>query len=80
MSDYQKQMQELKTQIKLLKQLGTAEGFYQYYFSELKNYRTNIECFNAVNDLYLDLFGEYRYSSWHSFCTTRHYKNQKRIN
>jgi hypothetical protein len=71
----QDQIQELQSTIKILKKLGTAEGFYQYFFEQLPKHRTNLECFNHVNDLHLDLFGEYRYSSWHSFRQTKHYLN-----
>lgn len=73
---YQDQIKELQKKTKLLKQLGTAQGFYQHYFNELKNHRTNLECFNSINDLHFDLFGEYRYSSWHTFCQSKFYKNK----
>lgn len=77
MANYQEQIQDLTKQNELLKQLGTTSGFYQYYFSELKHHRTNIECFNTVNDLHLDLFGEYRYSCWKAFVQSKYYTNKK---
>lgn len=54
---------------KMYKQLGgrTPYGFYQYYFNELPFHRTNLECFNHVNDIYFELYGEYRYESYNSF-------------
>lgn len=42
-------------------------GFFQYYFYELPHHRTKIEAFNHVNELYFDLFGEYRYEDYNSF-------------
>jgi hypothetical protein len=74
-----KQIEELQLQNKLMRQLATTNGFFQYYFSQLKYHRTNIECFNAVNDLYLDFFGEERYSSYKSFqvLQSRYYTHKK---
>lgn len=61
-------------------QLGgrTPHGFYKYYFDDLPYHPTNIECFNHVNQLYFDLYGEYRYSDYTSFRIqyNRHLKNQ----
>ena len=53
----------------LFKTLGgkSPDGFYIYYFNELPFHRNQNECFNHVNNLYLELFGEYRYSSYDSF-------------
>lgn len=66
-----KQIEELQAENKLMRQLATSTGFYEYYFSQLKHHRTNIECFNHVNDLYFDIFGEYRYASYYSFARTK---------
>lgn len=74
---FQQQIKELQKQNQLLKQLGTTIGFYEYYVENIPSYRTYIECFNAVNDLYFDLFGEYRYSCWHSFKQSKFYKNNR---
>lgn len=60
-------IKKLEAENKLMRQLATATGFFEYYFSMLKHYRTNLECFNAINDLYFDIFGEYKYSSHKSF-------------
>lgn len=51
----------------MMKTLGTNQGFFRYYFEQLKHHRTQIECFNMVNDRYFDFFGEYRYSCYNSF-------------
>lgn len=66
----QQQLDELQEQNRLMRQLATPVGFYQYFFKQLPQHRTQVECFNTVNDLYFDLFGEYRYSSYHSFRRT----------
>lgn len=64
----------------LRKELGGIKpfGFYRYYFNELPQHATKIECFNHVNELYFDLFGEYRYEEWNSFRNqyNRHLKNK----
>lgn len=61
------QIEELQAQNKIMRQLATTTGFYEYYFKQLKHHRTNFDCFNYVNDLYFNIFGEYRYSSYNSF-------------
>ena len=49
---------------------GLNKGFYDRYFSLLKTARTTVEAFNAANDEYFELFGEYKYSSIYSFRKT----------
>jgi hypothetical protein len=71
------QLCELQEENNLLKKIGTTEGFYQHYFENVNNFRTNIECFNYVNDKHLDLFGDYRYSSYYSFSRCKPFKNKK---
>lgn len=66
------QIEEYQYREKMYKKLGTRQGFFQYYFEQLPKHRTNVECFNQVNDLYMDLFGEERYSDFNSF---RHQAN-----
>lgn len=72
------QIQELQAENNLLKLLGSENGFYIFYFQQLKFHRTNIETFNHCNDLYLDLFGEYRYSDYRSFAASKLWKYNKR--
>lgn len=62
-----KTLEQLHAENKIMRQLATREGFYKYYFSQLKHHETNTDCFNAVNELYFDLFGEYRYSNYKVF-------------
>lgn len=45
----------------------TPLGFYRYYFNDLEYHRTQTDCFNHVNELYFDLYGEYRYDSYDTF-------------
>lgn len=72
-------LQALQQENKLLRQLGTRTGFFQYYFDQLPKHRTQIECFNHVNDCHFDLFGEYKYESYHSFRRSlSHYRNNLR--
>lgn len=60
-------IQKLKAENVIICKIATSAGFYQYYFEELKYYKTEVECFNTVNDLYFKYFGEYKYSSYNSF-------------
>jgi hypothetical protein len=69
----------LKKEIRLMRQLATRQGFFQYYFEELPRHRTNVECFHTVNDKYCDLFGEWRYESYDSFRKqANHYNKNKK--
>lgn len=70
----QAEIDRLKKENQIIKKLATTAGFFQYYFENLKNYKTNIECFNIVNEIYYNHFKEYKYSSYSSF------KNQIKIN
>lgn len=58
---------ESQKKIKLMRQLGQTGGFYQYFFDQLSEHRNQMECFNHCNTLYYEYFGEYRYTSYHSF-------------
>ena len=51
----------------LMKILGTNSGFFKYYFDMLPKFKSQTQCFNAVNLLYYKLWGEYRYSDYNSF-------------
>ena len=66
-ADQVKELQDLKAQIRLMKQLVTRKGFYSFYFSKLPNYQTAQQCFENVNYLYHSLFGEKRFSTYDSF-------------
>ncbi|SHG27952.1 hypothetical protein [Flavobacterium johnsoniae] len=58
---------KLEKKIELMQNLSTSAKFYAYYFSKLSDFRSNSDCFNHVNDLYHELFGEFRYSDYASF-------------
>lgn len=73
-NNQQLKIEELQKENKLMRQLATPTGFYEYYFKQLKHHQTNMECFNHVNDLYFEIFGEYRYSSYYSFARTKLWK------
>jgi hypothetical protein len=73
--DHQKQLiLALKAEIKkrdeiinLQKKLQGRTEFFKYYFDNLPFYQTQTDCFNAVNDLYFELFKEYKYTDYNSF-------------
>lgn len=73
-SAYVQELKEIQEQVDLMRKLGTRDGFFKHYFKELgvtvdgiPKHRTNFECFNAINEIYYDLYGEYRYSDYASF-------------
>lgn len=57
----------LETEITLMHKLATTRNFYCYYFDNIRNFKTNKQCFDYVNQLYYDFFGEYRYKSYDHF-------------
>ena len=59
--------EKLEVQIELMQKLSTTPKFFVYYFSKLSEFGSNKSCFDSVNDLYFDLFGEYKYSDYASF-------------
>ncbi|WP_281225379.1 hypothetical protein [Flavobacterium aquiphilum] len=70
-------IEQLEKKIELMRKLSTTTGFYLHYFSELKNHKSNKQCFDGVNELYHSLFGEYRYSDFNSFKVTSNYYSKK---
>ena len=58
---------KLKNENEIIKRIATSAGFYQYYFENLKHYKTEIDCFEKINDLYYEFFGEHKFSSYDSF-------------
>lgn len=74
------QLEELQQENKLLKKIATTQGFFQYYFEQLPRHRTMPECFNTVNEKYFELFGEWRFESYHSFRASLSYHHKKRNN
>lgn len=61
------EIEKLKTENEIMSKISTSIGFYEYFFKELKNYKTEIECFNEVNKLYFNLFGVYRFENYQTF-------------
>jgi len=62
-----KDLDQLLKENKIMRQLACTKGFFDYYFTECKNHSTNTAAFNDVNDLYFELFGEYRYTDYNTF-------------
>lgn len=61
-----------------MRKISTRKGFYNEYFNELKNAKTNKEAFNTVNERFYSLFGKYRYSDYATFKRmTNYYHNKK---
>lgn len=73
------EIEKLREEIQLMRQLAKPNGFYEYYFKMLKEFKTNTDCFHYVNDLYQKFFDEQKYSSFDSFriIKNRKLKNEK---
>jgi len=61
------ELQQLKKQNELMRKIGTREGFFQHYFQMLNDHKKSIDAFNELNEIYHELFKEYRYSDFDSF-------------
>lgn len=62
-----KELDQLLHENKIMRQISCTKGFFNYYFTECKNHTTNHAAFDAVNDLYFELFGETRYRDYNTF-------------
>jgi hypothetical protein len=62
-----KEIARLKATNKIMRKLCTSSGFYKYFFSHLRSFETDKQCFDFVNQFYYDLFGQYRYTSYKCF-------------
>lgn len=69
---------KLEKENELMKKLSTTTGFYGEYFKELKTAKSNKSAFDNINEIYHELFGEYRYSDWNSFKKMTNYFNKKK--
>lgn len=68
--ELQEELIEVQRQMLLMRNLVKPLGFYQVYFEELPRHRTKQEAFNSVNDIYFELFGEFKYENYESFRVT----------
>jgi len=73
-----KTIDQLLQENKTMRQLATRTGFFDYYFSECKNHKSNHAAFDAVNELFFDFFGEYRYSDFNVFKNANWHINKKK--
>lgn len=65
----------------LSKLLSVNHKFFQTYFNNLPYSKTQIDCFNKLNDLHIDIFGTEKYSSYNSFRQKRNaYLENRRSN
>lgn len=61
------EIEKLKKENKVIKNLSTNEGFFKEYFNNLKNYKSKEDAFNYVNNLYEKYFGEKKYLTFKGF-------------
>ena len=67
MKSHLDRLDKLQFENDLLRKLATKRGFINVYYSNLKNFDTNTECFDFVNDLHKKHFGEHKYMNYNSF-------------
>lgn len=72
------QIEKLEAKVEKMKQLSNTSDFLKYYYSKLKDFDSNIACFNAVNEEYFNLFGKNRYSDYSTFRNAMHRFNKKK--
>ena len=65
--EQKKVIEKQEQEIKLMRKLAITDGFFKHYFSILKKFKTQADCFHHCNDLYFDFFSEYKYSTYDSF-------------
>ncbi len=73
----QQQNAQLEDKIALMRKLGNHEGFYQHYWSILKDFNSRESAFEHLNQIYFDCFGEYRFSDYNSFRRSHNYHQNK---
>lgn len=59
--------------------ISKPKNFFKTYFKNLPYARTNLECFNKLNELHFEVYGEYMYSSYESFkvvCNRHYFKTE----
>lgn len=61
------ELNELKCERELMQRISTDTGFYKEYFALLPNFNTKEETFNHLNNVYLKLFGEFKYNDFETF-------------
>jgi len=59
--------EKLRGQIALMRRLYSTEGFCKYWFDQLPNYNTYLECYAAVELQHQELFGVMKYSNYAAF-------------
>ncbi len=59
--------ERLKKEIQIMREIGSADGFYNYYFGLIPFHKSRIDAFNQANDLHQKYFGEKRYRNYYSF-------------
>lgn len=70
-ADYEQKI--LAASAVLMAQLGTKQGFLEYYYKILPRCYSCTEAFEITNLLHCLLFGEEKFSSYNAF---RHFKNK----
>lgn len=70
----QAENEKLRKENELMRQIASTDGFYDYYFKQIINFKTRREAFVYVNNLYKGFFGCLRYSDYDSFRITTNRK------
>ena len=65
--EMRKELNSLKSKVDLMEKLSTKSNFFKFYFENLKNFKSQEDCFNYVNEIYNSLFGQKRYENYQNF-------------
>jgi hypothetical protein len=75
---HQIEIEKLIQENKKMKLLSTTEGFFKEYYSNCQKFETNKQAFDHTNEVYFDLFGQYRFADYISFKNMVSYYNKKK--
>lgn len=67
LSSLEQEIKRLQSENVIMCKIATHKGFFDYFFELLPKFKTLYECFEYVNNLYQNFFGEYKYNSFQQF-------------
>lgn len=62
-------LEKIQKKYEILRTIATNEGFYQVWFNSLPNFKSGVEAFNELNELFYQTVipHKYKYSSYSNF-------------
>lgn len=65
---------KLQEERDLMRAIATRDAFYQHFFKTCNQYKSRLEAFNTLNNIYAQLFGQELFTSYTAF---RQYVSRK---